>query len=336
VKLVRVRAPSLQEALDRARREVGGEALLLGSRVVERKLLFLRRRQVEATFAAREGEEGFSSLREEISRMREMLWLLSRRAEAERGEEFPESPLYPGVIEGFYLALRRGGVSPALARGLADALLERGLAGAGKGLLFEEAARMVDRLFPPFRWQPEPGKVVAVVGPPGSGRTTFLCRLLPLLSRGGHALRVVFWGEEPPPALESTCRALDVPLDTGRRLPRERKRLVLVAGDGEAGNLPADLLFLLLPAHWGLEEGQAAGLRLRRPGAVLSFTHLDLCLRPGRMLNWAAALGLPAAYLSGEGPLGLRPWGGRAVLGLVLERSWGESDEKYEARRKGG
>jgi hypothetical protein len=335
MKLVRFRAPSLQEALDQARRELGGEALLLGSRVVERKLLFLRRRLVEATFAAREGEEeGLSSLREEISRMREMLWLLSRRAEAEKREE---PPLYPGDIESLYLALRRGGVSLALARGLADGLWERGLAGAGKGLLFEEAAKMVDRLFPPFRWQPGPGEVAAVVGPARSGRTSFLCRLLPLLSRGGHALRVVFWGEEPPPALESTCQALDIPLEAGRRLPREGKRLVLVDVDGEeARGLPADLLFLALPAHWGLEEGQAAGLHHRRLNTVLCFTHLDLCLRPGRILNWVAALGLPPAYLSGEEPFGLRPWGGRAVLGLVLEKGLPEGDEKYEARRKGG
>ncbi len=329
-----MRASTLTEALERAKREIGEEALFLGSRVVEKKLLFLRRRQVEATFAAREedGEESLRSLREEIARLGEMLSLLHRRA-LEASEE-PGPPLYPGGIEEFYLALRRGGISPSLARGLADALWERGLSGAGRGLLWEEAARVLDRLFPPFRWRPGPGEKVAVVGPPRSGRTTFLVRLLTLLSRGGHALRVVSWGE-PSPLLESVCRTLEIPLQASSSLPRDAKRVTFVDGL-EAPSGPFDVVFTVLPAHFGTAEGQELGLRYRRSGSALCFTHLDLCLRPGRLLSWVAGLGLPPAYLAGEEPLGLRRWGGRTVLGLVLEKGSLERDEKNEARREGG
>jgi flagellar biosynthesis protein FlhF len=191
-------AESVQAAMEHARVELGTEALLLNSREAPPEARHLG--DYEVVFAA--GSEPpaapapvhageVEALKRQVEEIREMLGRMTPSAAAPRN-----------AGEAVGQALIDSGVEPALAREIENAARQRaarrlvpriGFPAPAGGLdaqnLLAEAAEEISA---GFEVAPEIGRVTALIGPPGCGKTTTLVKLA--ITQGlarGRAVRLI-------------------------------------------------------------------------------------------------------------------------------------------------
>ena len=190
-------AASVVEAMERARVELGADALLLNTREAppearhlgECEVVFGVRPQAAAATSDPEATvDPVADLRQRMEELRQMVCRLSQA-----GDHQPDGPTFIG--EG----LCRAGVTQALA-GEIDSAVQQRLRGRGvvrigrpksmpawstQDLVQETVAELESR----FEVAPEIGRITALVGPPGAGKTSALVKLAIL--RGLAAQRPV-------------------------------------------------------------------------------------------------------------------------------------------------
>jgi len=235
--------------------------------------------------------------------------------------------------------LRRSGASAEwIARTLAQ--VER--TGARGAFALDAAAEALGRWVPlapspkirrPRGWQGmrrgARGCAIALVGPPGAGKTTSVAKLASRLVRGGRRVGLCSSDVERPGALaplESCAEALQIPfdvtesaaelraslarsrhldallIDTGGRAPAGPRRLQdpgqALAGAASEGQVH---VYLVLPATASRPALERAieTWRASAPEALV-VTHLDETRAPAPVLELAAERGLPLAFL-GDG-----------------------------------
>lgn len=187
-------ARSVEDAIAAARQELGEEAMLVNSRRAlpeakhrgEYEVVFVvdaPAGQEESEAPAPGGGESrapagrlstdVSELKHELEAMRRALTRSAYAPQPSRGAS-------PGAAEA-YAALTAADLSPELARAIVDAAEERPAAPRSDSVTFEQAvARELESRIatqPALgRGEPRP-RIVALVGPPGSGKTTTLVKL---------------------------------------------------------------------------------------------------------------------------------------------------------------
>lgn len=191
-------AESVQAAMEHARVELGTDALLLDSREAPPEAHHLGAYEVvfaacsEAPGAAASvPASGVEALLRQLKEIREMLGRLTPPAAA------PGSP-----VESVARALIDAGVEPALAREIEDATRQRvarrsvpriGCPCPAEG--FDDQSLLLEALeeiSASFAVAPEIGRIAALVGPPGCGKTTTLVKLA--ITQGlarGRAVRLI-------------------------------------------------------------------------------------------------------------------------------------------------
>ncbi len=122
-------------------------------------------------------------LEADVRQMKELVGYIWRQVklgqeQAAAGLPAPALPMYPETLDPIYRALIEREIEPTLARCLTDLLLDRA-EGKEPGLLRQEAIGAIERLLGPARpiETTRAGRVVALVGPTGVGKTTTLAKL---------------------------------------------------------------------------------------------------------------------------------------------------------------
>ena len=184
------RARTLKEALSQVRRDLGGGAIILGTREVRRRRLFGlgARELIEVTADGADGPsrpgpaaDGAGALHAQFS---EQLRCLHAMVEglSQQGRLDHLLPELPGELVPGYAALLEAEVPEALARRLVRHVAERiepdelGRPGAVSEAL-REAVESCLPIAPPIAAVPGNRRVVALVGPTGVGKTTTVAKL---------------------------------------------------------------------------------------------------------------------------------------------------------------
>ena len=191
-------AESVQSAMEHARVELGPDALLLDSRQAPPEARHLG--DYEVVFGACSEPPaspapapagGVEALRRQMKEIRELLGRLTPSAAVQRSQS-----------EAVSQALIEAGVEPVLAREIEEAARRRAVRGSAwrfgsprpaavldaRRLLLEAAEEISAK----FAVAPEVGRVTALVGPPGCGKTTTLVKLA--ITEGlarGRAVRLI-------------------------------------------------------------------------------------------------------------------------------------------------
>jgi flagellar biosynthesis protein FlhF len=195
------RAGSMRDALAMVRRDLGGDAVILGTREVRRRRLFgWRRRELVEVIAGPEGSaappgqvrgeaaraaepppRGFaappSGLNEELQRLHELVEGLSRQGRIDH--LLPEVPV---ELVPTYATLVEAEVPEVLARRLVRRVAERlepdeSARPEAVREALREAVEACLPIAPPIAAVPGTRRVVALVGPTGVGKTTTVAKL---------------------------------------------------------------------------------------------------------------------------------------------------------------
>lgn len=164
-------APSAREALLRARAELGDQARIITTRATSRGIEL-----VVAEPQARSSQNDSAALREELQILRERMASFEPR-------------VAPG-LEDLDARLRAAGCTGALRdRALAAAAPHRGVAAV------DAASSTISQLIPilpPRPIHPDGPRIVAMVGPTGSGKTTTIAKLAArLVHQGGRRVGLI-------------------------------------------------------------------------------------------------------------------------------------------------
>jgi flagellar biosynthesis protein FlhF len=194
-------APSVPEAMEQARQELGLDALLLNSRQSPPEARHLGEYEVvfgrgpEPIDAPQAPAVTTASRAEELDRLfREMRGMLGRR----RGVA-PQRPAEDRSVE---RTLTDAGVEPGLAREIGEAVGKRTNQRAVLDIARPRSAverdpqawfaPTVEEMGSRIAVLPEIGRVTALVGPPGSGKTTTVAKLaITQCLAAGHSVRLV-------------------------------------------------------------------------------------------------------------------------------------------------
>jgi len=193
-------AASVREAMERARQELGPEALLLNTREAppearhmgEYEVVFgSGRGPVAEASPAAPAVAGVDDLRQ---RMDEIRALLTRMAPASSYFRDCRAPVEQALVE--------AGVETALAREIAEAVRQRIARSAVREIARPRSApewdaetlalETTEEIRGRFEVRPEIGRIAAFVGPPGAGKTTALVKLA--VKQGlaaGRAVRIL-------------------------------------------------------------------------------------------------------------------------------------------------
>ncbi len=183
------RAATMREAMARVRRDLGGDAVILGTREVRRRRLFGLgpRELIEVTASDGRsagvevrmpgGSSGAAGFGEELRRLHAMVEALTRQGRVDH-----LLPELPSEVVPAYSQLIEAGVTEVLARRLARHVAERLEPedfGRPVGLreALREAVEACVPVAPPTAVVPGTRRVVALVGPTGVGKTTTVAKL---------------------------------------------------------------------------------------------------------------------------------------------------------------
>ncbi len=304
-----VKGRDLRDALERARDQVGEQAVVL---------------------SRRSGGGGVTlALAEEAPRSASELELVRGRARTllAHSPEVRKAPAPRPSVTEIEHRLAASGTSQRLIDRIVEAVAGRLVQG---GHPLDLAGEEIDAIFPVAQHRRLRGatSVIAALGSPGSGKTTFLAKLGLRLHAAGRRVALVTTDthrvgaveqakalgrhigcpaialRDPArlaPALEGAEPALDVVLvDTTGRPASDGQALDGLAAALATGSVSARLeRLLLLPASAGSEALRRDTQATPADGCVL--TRLDHTARPAEVLECALQARLPLAFLS-DGP----------------------------------
>lgn len=286
-------------------------------------------REAAAGDAGPASTSSLPGIESDVKQMKELVSCIWQQVQlagpgAEQGTHAP--PLYPPEVEPIYLALLGNEVEPSLARYLADSLLDTS-AGKGAGFLRQECGAAVERLLGPARPVElnGKGKVVALVGPTGVGKTTTLAKLAAhfALTEGKRVAFVTvdtfrvgavdqlstyaqiaglpcYVARSPGEfvAILDRLDGLDLALvDTAGRSHRDEPRMSELAGFWEARR--PDEIHLAISATARYSDALEILDRYREVGFDrLLFTKLDETRHHGLILNVSVVARRPMSYIT--------------------------------------
>lgn len=315
----RIRGSSLKEALLRARRMFGEDAIVVSQEILPGGEIALAVAQREAAAAGVESS---------IFRARES-----------RAKESP-------ALRELEQRLERNGVSQATLTRIVEALRARG---ANEGHLLDAAADEIGRLFPPARMGrlEQKTRVLAYTGATGVGKTTSIVKLAKRLRDSGRRVELATLDSHRVGAVEQLrawANSLGVPLTVLKRGVRMNPAalasgsvdVVLLDTTGHPRH-DAELLAqlqkafegapvqldvqLVLPAPASREALEAAWAPFEKhKPAACSVTKLDETKDKARALEFALEKQLPVAFVN-DGPdvdLNFHRAGGDAIADLWL------------------
>lgn len=304
MQIQRVEGTSLEDALERARGELGEQAIVLSRRTVAGGGVRL------AVSAATPQSPA------DLARMR-------RQARTLLADGGAPGPLRTDDVQ---RSLQATGASTRLVNRVCEAVA---------GRLDEDthpldlASEEVGSVFPIARCpiEPETTRVLAFLGAPGSGKSTTVAKLALRLARAGRRVALATldtyrvgaveqmraWGrqigvpvlalrdvEQLVPALATSRAPEIVLLDTTGRLQRDVAALErLQSALARRGVKALVERHLILSAASSREECESAAAAVTADGCVV--TKLDATARPARALEFAVRSRLPIAFLS-DGP----------------------------------
>ncbi|WP_435008903.1 GTP-binding protein [Tundrisphaera lichenicola] len=262
------RAGTLKEALAQVRRDLGGSAVILGTREVRRRRMFGlgTREQVEVTASDGSAPEApapmpvtisspppgsalHSQFGEQLSRLHAMVEDLSRHGRLDH-----LLPDLPGELVPTYAELLEAEVPEALARRLVRHVAERIDPGEARHpellrAALREAVESCVQVAPPIAAVAGTRRVVALVGPTGVGKTTTVAKLAANFKLA-HGLRpglvtVDTYRIAAVEQLRTYAEIIDLPLAVANA-PSEMRRAIDELGDVDlvlidtAGRSPRD------------------------------------------------------------------------------------------------
>lgn len=221
--------------------------------------------------------------------------------------------------------LTEAGVSAATTHAVLEAIRESGKRGAFA--IDEAATALAARVTVAPSPKPTQGvRVLALVGPTGSGKTTTVVKLADRLRRAGRKIAVATLDAARPggvDVLRAACEEAEVPfhpcryredlaalvaehadvdailLDTRGRSPRDREHLAQLSEVLRESLPGADVTtYLMLPATSSAEvlEETFSGFAVTAPDAVV-VTKLDETRRTGVAVDFACSKEIPVAFL---------------------------------------
>jgi flagellar biosynthesis protein FlhF len=363
-------AESVEAAIEQARRELGPEAMLLNSREALPEARYLGRYEVVFARPAAEpagrpspaksdGEDpAVAKLSREVAWLREQMERMA--ASVARARAATAGAAHPEAFREVLARLADAGVGAEIqeelaarlwARGEAEALLRAGNAEGIGELVRAELGRMFS-VDPRLGREDGGAQVVALVGPPGSGKTTTLVKLAVAYGlkrrRPVQMISMDTWrigGAEQLRTFAAILgvgfQALETPGALARALEEHRhKGLVLIDTPGQSARdmwAGEDLAAFLaacpeVDTHLTLTASmKAADLRRAveryerfRPSKLL-FTHVDETRSIGTILNEAVRTAKPISFLTHgqQIPEDLVEASREGILDLVLS-GWGD------------
>jgi flagellar biosynthesis protein FlhF len=370
------RAATLHEALERVKRELGKDALILGTRYLEQTPLgrLAKTARVEITAALpAAGLQAHARANAPSKTVQPVAADSSRnlpqaQPSAPAGPTGPHTqvastgqspqppdrrlPELPEEVYPYYVRLIQNEVSAELATRLLQlAAAEVPKDAASRVEAIREAlCRHIERMIPGAGLPPvTQGNThrIALVGPPGGGKTTTLVKLAAYLKLRKHRrVGILCLDTQRPAAAEQLRRyaeAIQVPLETAqtreqvqvalKRLNDVQHILIDTAGVGyrEAGRFArlASLLHVAKPdeVHLVLPASMASSAQLRAAAGFaplrvnrLVITHLDEAVGAGVILNLVDRLHWAVSYIcQGQNvPQDLEPACGRRLAELIL------------------